>query len=885
MVITLRFAVLALMPTYSLAAGDANVELYVESGIRHSARGVAYSLDGRLIAAGSLDRSIIVWDTSTGREVVSLPNRTQSTSLAFLPKPYVVAANGEDGRVQFWDVSRRAKAFPDFQCSERPSPSIALSQARSELLCVDGANQAIRRWDLNTHAEIHPPYSIPGLESTSRLSSDGGVVTVVGTDRIPRLIELPSLKTLGVLPTAFSNLDAFAFQPKLGLIGAIEEGHGEVKFWTWRDDSTVGKPRNLGGALAHALAFSPIEPQLAVAQENGEVVVVDPAVPKPFAKPVIRLTSLGNRIEAAAMVPDSTVLAVQAWYDTQLTYDIKRGTLVKAVVPRLSAANGEFQETGTLENRSFRVKRLEDRVELLGADGRLIATMVFLDKADAWVAVDPAGRFDTNMDLSNVYGVHWVLDGKPLSPLPLEILMRDYFEPRLIPRLLSGSTFPVGRSLEQLNRAQPEVHIESISPGPKPDQVKVRVKVTGGRDGIGRDSKQAPKTFDLRLFRDGQLVKRWPGGPDVANDRDAWRKRSVVPRGTHETIVKLPTSSARGSVSFTAYAFNEDRVKSATARRDHPVPADIRKRSRRAYVLTIGVDSYQDAGRQLQFAVNDAKAMAQALSALNGYEVVGISLTSQGRKSKEWQATKMNIRAVLARLAGRPLSDALAVVNGSDRLATATPDDLVIMTFAGHGYTTADGRFFLLASDSGQIEQPPSARTLGQFISSDELSEWLRPIDAGQMALIIDACHSAALVEQPGFKPGPMGDRGLGQLAYDKAMRILSGSQADAVALESANLKHGLLTYALVHDGFVDKDGKRAADEDRNGQLTLAEWLRWGEQQTPQLYADIQARRRDAVSGTRDGAVDPRFRSPTASRVQTPALFDFAKVGNDVPIR
>ncbi|MEJ6004752.1 caspase family protein [Paucibacter sp. AS339] len=876
--------VLGLLPSLSLAAGDANVELYVESGIRHSARGVAYSLDGRLIAAGSLDRTIIVWDTVSGREVASLPNRTQSTSLAFLPGSYVVAANGEEGQVQFWDISRRAKAFPDFQCAERPSPSIAVSLGRSELLCVDGVRQAVRRWDLNTHVEIHPAYSTPGLETSSRLSSDGSAVTVVGTDRKPRLIELPSLQTLGDLPTAFGNLGAFAFQPKLGLIGAIEEGHGEVTLWTWRVDGTAGESRNLGGAQANAIAFNPTEPHLAVAQENGEIVIVNPALPKPFSRPVVRLSSLGNRIEAAGMAPDSTVMAVQAWYDTQLTYDVKRGTLVRAVVPRLSAANGEFQDTGTLENRPFRVKRLEDRVELLGADGRLIATMVFLDKTGAWVAVDPSGRFDTNMDLSNVNGVHWVVDGKPLSPLPLEILMRDYFEPRLIPRLLSGSTFATARSLNQLNRMQPDIQIESISAGPTPDQVRVRVKATGRGDTAGRGGRTAPQAFDLRLFRNGQLVKRWPGGPEVADDWDGWRKRSLVPEGTHEALVTLPTASAGGPVSFTAYAFNEDRVKSATARKDHPVPADIRKRNRRAYVLTIGVDSYQDAGRQLQFAVNDAKAMHQALSALDGYEVIGISLTSQGRIPKEWQATKANIRAVLARLAGQPVSNSLAAVKGYERLAPANPDDLVIMTFAGHGYTTPEGRFYLLASDTGQIEQPPSTKALAQFISSDELSDWLRPIDAGQMALIIDACHSAALVDQPGFKPGPMGDRGLGQLAYDKAMRILSGSQADAVALESANLKHGLLTYALVHDGFVVKDGKLAADEDRNGQLTLAEWLRWGEQQTPRLYADIQAKRRDAVSGTRDGAVDARFRTPSTGKVQTPALFDFARAANDVPI-
>jgi hypothetical protein len=42
------------------------------------------------------------------------------------------------------------------------------------------------------------------------------------------------------------------------------------------------------------------------------------------------------------------------------------------------------------------------------------------------------------------------------------------------------------------------------------------------------------------------------------------------------------------------------------------------------------------------------------------------------------------------------------------------------------------------------------------------------------MAIIIDACHSAASFEGEGFKPGPMGSRGLGQLAYDKRIRILA---------------------------------------------------------------------------------------------------------------
>jgi uncharacterized caspase-like protein len=108
----------------------------------------------------------------------------------------------------------------------------------------------------------------------------------------------------------------------------------------------------------------------------------------------------------------------------------------------------------------------------------------------------------------------------------------------------------------------------------------------------------------------------------------------------------------------------------------------------------------------------------------------------------------------------------------------------------------------LLPSNSGKEapsveEDPKNAAILSKFISSEELSQWLKDVDAGELAMIIDACHSAASVPE-GFKPGPMGDRGRGQLAYDKGMRILAATQADNVALESEKLGQGLLTYALV---------------------------------------------------------------------------------------
>jgi hypothetical protein len=462
--------------------------------------------------------------------------------------------------------------------------------------------------------------------------------------------------------------------------------------------------------------------------------------------------------------------------------------------------------------------------------------------------------------------------------------MRDYYQPRLLPRLLAGVPLSDPPSLTSLNRVQPRVNVATATPGSGLSTAIVHVEVSEVDDRTQPNGKTHTDAYDLRLFRDGQLVGQWPDAPEGSDEIGAWRQKMHLKAETggttvsHDFVVQLPTRGEKDSVTFTAYAFNEDRVKSETASLEYQVPKYIAPREARAYVVTIGVNSYDSSARQLRFAVRDAQVMADSLAKLAGYKIVPVILTSDGEDQTQWRATKANIWAVLARLAGKPTPPgALAGVQGADQVARATPDDLVIVTFSGHGYTAKDGVFYLLPSDSGK-ELTFGSETLAKFISTEELSEWLRPVDGGQIAMIIDACHSAASVEQHGFKPGPMGDRGLGQLAYDKAMRILAASQADDVALESERLKQGLLTYALVHDGLArDPDGKRVADAKHAGKLTLAEWLRYGEQHTPALFEDIRVGRKVPVYVGRDSIASPGFKEKVVDHAQTPSLFDFAR--------
>jgi WD40 repeat protein len=554
------------------------------------------------------------------------------------------------------------------------------------------------------------------------------------------------------------------------------------------------------------------------------------------------------------------------------------------------------------------------------SSGRHVATLVISPRAAghdkstmlSWVITDEDGRFNPD-NLENVSGLHWAIKNDPYRVMAPEVFMRDYYEPRLLSRLLSCNTAEARgndldackkalkevRPLAGLNRIQPDVRIVKVERGASAGEAVVTVEMSGKEDRTQKNGKIKTDVYDLRLFRDGQIVGQWPeprGGIGGAEDIATWRNETQVPmpagqtKGTHQFRVKLASRDKGQPIRFTAYAFNEDRVKSETATDEsYRVPDDIVPAEPRAYVITIGVNAYQNPDWRLGFAVKDAQDLSAALQRIEGYEVVDVPLVSPEYGSNLDQATKANIKDVVALLSGtgeaerERLKDNIGPI--ADRLYKVTPDDLVILAFSGHGYTDPQGRFYLLPSNSGADSAITDAR-LPKFISSEELSQWLREVDAGELVMIIDACHSAASVPE-GFKPGPMGDRGLGQLAYDKGMQILAATQADNVALESAKLGQGLLTYALVDDGLK---ARKAAPEG-NGPITIKAWLRYAEKRVPNLYDDIRSSRvklvgfdpqdakRELVA--RDSTVDPAFYTQTAQQAQTPALFDFYRRSDD----
>lgn len=525
------------------------------------------------------------------------------------------------------------------------------------------------------------------------------------------------------------------------------------------------------------------------------------------------------------------------------------------------------------------------------ATGEEVSTLIPFDK-DNWVMFTPDGRFNTNLYLDDTTNLTWIWPNDALHPLPVRVFLRDYYEPNLLRKVLADDKLESVRDLSTLNRTQPVVRIKEIKPD-SADTVQVTVEVAETVSAIQSDARGVPfrsGVFDVKLFRDRQLVAnsttdevlsdyavksaRLKNTPErTTQELELWRKANQVKLeagGKTELTfrnIKLPHDAQAKEVKFSTYAFNSDRVTSEPSTYVYqlkPTPAKI---ARRAYVITAGVDA-NPAGWNLNLAAKSAEDMRQLLSRKlsNQYQVINISLLSTFEPDSPRlainQATKENIRTVLNILAGKAVNEEQRkIIPGADALRAATPDDLVLLYIASHGYADPQGSFYVIPHvtqsvaestlndclrNGEQSKRCADARSfLDQSISSDELTYWWRGIDAGEMLMILDSCHSAT-VSGKDFRPGPLGDRSFGQLAYDKGMIVLAATQKAALSTLRGGINGTLLSNVMIS---YDTEVPNA---------TLSNLMSRAEYTVPKLYKRLYPEVKD-------------------EDIQAPVAFDFAE--------
>jgi len=83
--------------------------LPITGSVRAEVQSVAISSDGRLVAAGSYDKVVRIWDARTGELLETLQGHSsQVRSVAFTPDGRGLVSGSLDNTLKYWDVSRLA---------------------------------------------------------------------------------------------------------------------------------------------------------------------------------------------------------------------------------------------------------------------------------------------------------------------------------------------------------------------------------------------------------------------------------------------------------------------------------------------------------------------------------------------------------------------------------------------------------------------------------------------------------------------------------------------------------------------------------------------------------------------------------------------------------
>jgi len=255
------------------------------------------------------------------------------------------------------------------------------------------------------------------------------------------------------------------------------------------------------------------------------------------------------------------------------------------------------------------------------------------------------------------------------------------------------------------------------------------------------------------------------------------------------------------------------------------------------WAVVIGVGDYDNKNvPKLRFSDSDADAMYRLLTTRAGYERENVLLLTDKAPEKP---TLQNIRLALGDFLPRK----------------TTRDDMVLIYYAGYGAPDIDAAH----KDSDGLAkyliprnvQPESLRKTA--FAMDEIPGMLARIPAERVVLLLDTSYSATpggrTFAPSNVQPRNLSDQFLDRLTKSRGRLVITASGPNEVALEPADLGHGLFTHYLL-EGLSGK-----ADRNGDGIVTVSELYPYVEDQVERKSRAAGGRQRPVMKGEIEGTL------------------------------
>jgi WD40 repeat protein/serine/threonine protein kinase len=250
---------------WDLSTGEPRAGL---TGHRDPITAMAFSPDGKTLASGSFDNTIKLWDLASGTTRINLEGHTYSvSSLAYSPDGTTLASASHDRTVKLWDVAT-GKTTATLDGHGANVNSVAFSPDGKTLASAGSWDHTLTLWEMPSgklRATLRGHTEWPLAVA---FSPDGTTLASACEDNTVKLWDVADGAPKATLQGHASVVLSLAFCPDGKTLAST--GHDKtIKLW----DLATGEPKATltNPSPAHSLAFSPDGETLASAHGDRTI--------------------------------------------------------------------------------------------------------------------------------------------------------------------------------------------------------------------------------------------------------------------------------------------------------------------------------------------------------------------------------------------------------------------------------------------------------------------------------------------------------------------------------------------------------------------------------------------------------------------------------------
>lgn len=410
---------------------------------------------------------------------------------------------------------------------------------------------------------------------------------------------------------------------------------------------------------------------------------------------------------------------------------------------------------------TIKVWDLETKTELY--------SLIYIDRNN-YLSKTPGGYFDGTSTAGK--NINYISGNKAL---PANNFFEKYYTPNLVKRIMSGEKVDIsGQNINTLiNEDTPQINISlnKFSSNTETDTIFFSNKDLS----LTLNLINKNKIEEIRIYNNGKLIIS-----------DLIHKTPVF-RGGPVNNKNYDINLNNGLNKIKAIAIDKNRTESL------PDKVNIfysgKTQVSNLYILSIGINKYQNPDYQLNYAVNDAKAYAKSVE--KGASILFNKTIEYFIKDEK--SGKESILSIISEIADK-----------------IEPQDVFLFYYAGHGAMNSSANqeekdFFLIPYNITNLYGDYETMKL-KGIAAKELMEISEKISAQKQLFIIDACQSGGAVNTFA-KRGLEREKAIAQLARSTGTFFLTASQDMQYANEAGILKHGIFTYAILEGLKGNADG------------------------------------------------------------------------------